>query len=200
MKERPIIFSAPMVLAILAGRKTQTRRIIRNPARCPYGVPGDLLYVRETFFKHGSFVWYKDCADDFGLVAFPNGREVNPRWKPSIHMPKKDARIWLKVARVTSDKLQDITTEGAIAEGARCKKFDVGFAYPEKKWSMESPFPEKHTQCLSTARMAFANYINRLHGGKNWNLKQSDLWDENPPVWIVEFSVVSTTGRPEGDM
>lgn len=164
MKERPIIFSSPMVRAILEGRKTQTRRIItpriyptaiyegfidgqhqfyesrgglvyrRN---CPYGVPGDRLYIRETF----GYVWPEWC--DNGLVE-ENGiarpitdeecdvvyRATDPDyvwandegeectlWKPSIFMPKRLARIWPKVISVRPERLQEISEKDAYAEG-----------------------------------------------------------------------------------
>jgi hypothetical protein len=116
------------------------------------------------------------------------------KWKPSIYMPKKYARIWLKVEDVRAERLQEITQEDAVLEGARSESFMTPHGL-KRMWSMERPFPDSHTRCLPTARMAFAFYINRLHGGKNWNLKPSSLWDENPLVWIVEFSVISTTGR-----
>ncbi|WP_211221095.1 hypothetical protein [Desulfotignum balticum] len=197
-----------------------------EPAWCPYGGPGDLLYVRETWrvgawdlkdnliavdYLAGNYArreWLKcnekiarhlveqsiqDAEKTFGKrpgrgIGFDWEPGQSPcRWRRSIHMPKAFARIWLRVENVSADKLQEITEAEAIAEGARYKYFDTGFASPEKRWSMEYPFPKKYFQCLPTARMAFANYINRLHGGKNWNLKPSNLWDENPMVWIVEF-------------
>lgn len=250
MKERPIIFSTPMVLAILGGWKTQTRRIIRNPERlqglmlageepawCPYGGPGDLLYVRETWrvgawhlddnliavdYLAGNYPrreWLEcdekiaarlieqsiqDAEKAFGKTPVGEyGFDWEPgqspcRWRRSIHMPKEFSRIWLKNEGVTADKLQEITEQEAILEGARSRMFVIGnYKYRENKWSMEHPFPDTHAKCLPTARMAFANYINRLHGGENWARKETSLWCNNPPAWAISFSVASTTGRPE---
>jgi hypothetical protein len=128
-----------MVQAIEAGTKTQTRRIIkpqsavltdaiaRNcniqpPQRenqpvipCPYGQPGDLLWVRETFswgdpaLNNGKdFVYYRA---QFDMKEWPGN------WRPSIHMPKKFARIWLQITDVRAELLQDISEYDAIAEG-----------------------------------------------------------------------------------
>ena len=211
MTERPIIFSVPMVPAILDGRKTQTRRVIDKKkyvdySSCPFGVVGDLLYVREAWWP-----WLDDkgpegftrlirFADDFTMPVpdehaawFDIRSEKGWHKRPSIHMPKWAARIWLKVEDVRVERLQEISTDDAIQEGARPKDF-IGKYGLEIMWSMETPMPV-HGQCLSTARMAFANFISQLHGGKNWNLKPSNLWDENPWVWAVSFSVASTAGR-----
>lgn len=112
--ELPIIFSTEMVKAILAGRKTMTRRIVKmygisdaHPHRqtatwlqenktCPYGQPGDLLWVRECFGKGIGRIYYKaDKPDDLGTTT----------WKPSIHMPKAAARIWLEVVEIKVERL-----------------------------------------------------------------------------------------------
>lgn len=135
MKETPIIFSTPMVQAILEGRKTQTRRIVKGKALewlapgmftpesvsdpdnylCPYGQPGDLLWVRETFcadyYDDGIYV-YKSLWNSASSAIVPQ-----PKWKPSIHMPKSAARIWLRIAGVRIERLQDISEADAISEG-----------------------------------------------------------------------------------
>jgi hypothetical protein len=186
MKERPIIFSGPMVRAILDGRKTQTRRIIKNPERlqglmlageepawCPYGGPGDLLYVRETFCdaclnytgKEGTEICHKADGKKCRLCAGENW----PSWKPSIHMPKKYARIWLRVESVSADKLQEITEVDAKKEGM-LPSMTSGWSY--------------------SCRAAFQELWDKIN-------KDRAPWDSNPLVWIVEFSVISTTGKPE---
>jgi hypothetical protein len=116
MKERPILFSTPMVSAILEGRKTQTRRILKNPEvsmqNCPYGKPGDLLWVRETWGiekRKEKRIVFKARMNDYPIQ--------DDRWRPSIHMPKDAARIWLKLTEVRVERLQDITEKDAIAEG-----------------------------------------------------------------------------------
>ena len=141
MKETGLIFKAPMVRAILEGRKTQTRRVakpVKHPdlgnlytpgallrehepqhvinRACPYGQPGDRIYVRETFSRH----------PEWGQLAFrADGEEFEdadgwlwePKWMPSIHMPKDLARIWLEVTGVRVETLGIISHEDALAEG-----------------------------------------------------------------------------------
>ncbi len=141
---RPILFSTDMIRAILDGRKTVTRRVVKGgnvrddqeinkniagkfevyntTKRCgiPQGVilkppcrPGDTLYVRETWTFHenaeGGIIFKARCPEKLAKVK---------KWRPSIHMPKKSARIWLKVTDVRVERLQDITNEQILKEGA----------------------------------------------------------------------------------
>jgi hypothetical protein len=184
MKERPIIFNGEMVRAILAGRKTQTRRVIKVDGEhlrystygkqaleilCdgtwrywthvhgnPYGQPGDRLWVREAWAYWGSFpddgwVIYRADADKYGVT-----------WKPSIYMPKKYARIWLDIAAVRVERVQDITEEDVLAEGCGLVP-----------WSSEHDWPR-------TA--GFAELWDGI------NKKRGFGWDVNPWVWVVEFA------------
>ncbi len=143
MKERPILFSASMVRAIQAGTKTQTRRIVKpQPSQqlldeyarirrergaqkddagmlseclpCPYGVPGDRLWVRETWHTpYGTRVFYR--ADH---LHDPKGdRQHGIAWTPSIHMPRWASRITLEVTEVRVERLQDISEADARSEG-----------------------------------------------------------------------------------
>lgn len=135
MKERPIIFSGPMVRALLAGTKTQTRRVYRarpvdNIAAehgpvwslpSPYGAPGDRLWVRETMdysAEHANFYY---AADRRGVGEYVYARLVARDWKPrtvpSIHMPRWASRITLEVTEVRVQRVQDISEEDARAEG-----------------------------------------------------------------------------------
>ena len=141
MKEIGCCFSSPMVRAILDGRKTQTRRII-NPQprvvlaqyddgsietnqifrrgnqrlRCQVH-PGDRIYVRETWGILDDK--YRRCY--FVDSQYPQGRSrqqlVGNRWRPSIHMPKAAARIWLEVTDVRPERLLDISSHDANCEG-----------------------------------------------------------------------------------
>lgn len=113
MKEHPILFSGPMVKALLAGTKIQTRRVIKPGAdiRCPYGCAGDRLWVRETW-----------CRTEDGGIAFRADTwtvhpGVDETWKPSIFMPRWACRLRLEITRVRMEKLQDISEADAIAEG-----------------------------------------------------------------------------------
>ena len=141
MAERPILFSAPMVRAILAGTKMQTRRALRPgtwwtaehgvirmapaglactgfaPVACPYGTPGDRLWVRETHMDLGACYLYRADASaeqERALVA------PGQRWRPSIHMPRAASRITLEVTGVRVERLQDISEADARAEGSPC--------------------------------------------------------------------------------
>ena len=195
MKETGLMFKAPLVRAILEGRKTQTRRIakpVRHPdlgnmyspgalvlehepqhvinRACPYGKPGDRIYVRETFSQH----------PEWGQLAFrADGEEFEdadgwlwePKWMPSIHMPKELARIWLEVTGVRVERLQDISEADALAEGAR---FELA--------------------SIDSVRIgATASF---LSGFRNiWESTGGDC-TANPWVWVVDFKALSTTGRP----
>lgn len=155
MKERPILFSAPMVRAILTGKKTQTRRVVKLSQRCPYGIPDDRLWVRETWADGDELassrgpldapehVLYRadNSAYYFGDSPMDGsnrpGRRVKDtegwnfdhpcvHWKPSIHMPRWAARIILEVTDVRVERVQDITEEDAKAEGLSALSKDGG--------------------------------------------------------------------------
>ena len=152
--EKPILFNTEMVKAILDGRKTCTRRLIKflpgkNPQwtgyvkdglmlyngnnescirKAPYQ-PGNILYVRETFIQAAAHTfWYK--ADDKSWMS------KDLLWKPSIHMPKEAARIWLKVKDVRVERLQDITPQQAENEGVG-NLFYEDIGYSEKNYGTE---------------------------------------------------------------
>ena len=123
-KLRPILFSTAMVQAILEGRKTQTRRVLKpQPGdhpnddgymstvleRCPYGQPGDILWVRETWAPALGDICYKADYSEATL----NDPENQGLWKPSIHMPFAAARIFLRVKSVRVEPLQAISYDDA---------------------------------------------------------------------------------------
>lgn len=192
MKERPIIFSGPMVRAILEGRKTQTRRIVKNikfyddrtvilagkkttitlpkgdsvVGWCPHGKPGDRLWVRETWAimsKSRQSAWKgeaipKHLMESVELV-YRADEDYGPGiYRPSIHMPRWASRIDLEITDVRVERLQDITEEDAMAEGA-----------------YKSP--------------AAGNY--RMGFGEIWeSINGSGSWSKNPWVWVIEFKRV----------
>ncbi|ACR29192.1 hypothetical protein [Burkholderia glumae] len=230
MKERPIIFSAPMVRAILDGRKTQTRRVAKefagkdnldailrrfpNQQGCPHGEPGDRLWVREAFIHEpADYCWAASVSIPcrrahtiYRADSDPSGDARGAGWTPSIHMPRTLSRITLEITGVRVERLHDISEGDAIAEGAVFTDFgieppkgsisvDGGRTFhpvvrgtQRKGWHMGDA--TSHTRCMGSARYAFANFINRLHGGENWNLKGPGLWEANPWVWVVEFKRV----------
>lgn len=187
MAVKGILFNTEMVRAILDGRKTCTRRIVKPQITAHYGAqcikppyqPGDILYVRETWCGWylplvGMHYCYRATEPD------GNKRPTSPEydcdvekisWRPSIHMPKEAARIWLKVTNVRVERLQDITEDGAEAEGAIDNR---GFIHS----------PENEYDRIYTAREHFIEIWDRT-------IKKSDLdiygWDANPWVWVIEF-------------
>ena len=220
MAIKPILFNTEMVRAILDGRKSCTRRIIKPQweecphckyvhneyiydklaenvycARCGYPLkpkrrspyqPGDLLYVRETFIQAAAHIfWYK--ADDNSWIS------EGLRWKPSIHMPKEAARIWLKVTNVRVERIQDITEDGAEAEGMPDSlDYPVDKAYcPLCKGEGIIGTVDVHSlghmdvDCpyCDGYRKRFENLWNSI------NQKSLDRygWDANPWVWVIEF-------------
>lgn len=150
MKERPILFSAPMVRAILSGQKTQTRRIVKGSpvemirligaddkptgefgfcstharvmdkrVKCPYGMQGDRLWVRETWSHTGTGVWRVGdayLARDGKIIYRADADIPGAGWFPSIHMPKLFSRINIEIADVRVHRLQDITLGDIVQE------------------------------------------------------------------------------------
>jgi hypothetical protein len=139
MSERPIIFSGEMVRAILEGRKTQTRRPIRDDwwrcldpdddadrcqalTMCPYGVPGDRLWVREKWGFSASVTtdghdrWMRERETTYMVYAADDGA-CAARWRSSIHMPRWASRLTLEVTEVRIQRLQEISRTDVAAEG-----------------------------------------------------------------------------------
>ena len=213
MAIKPILFNTEMVRAILDGRKTCTRRLVKPqpksklcytfagsdsntwgyPNRTAHEIWGeefklpnditeeelskrwnppyhtdDILYVRETWKKApNGYYYYEDWQrNDIADVT---------KWKPSIHMPKEAARIWLKVTDVRVERLQEISKDGAVKEGiyvANCKDCNAPFgcdACPDEGYNEIDEFVEL------------------------WNstIKKFDIdrygWNANPWVWVIKF-------------
>ncbi len=202
MKEIPIIYSTEMVRAKLAGRKTQTRRLLKVHG-CkpfypdaswsleevlgwtfdnrsgkyffqPYGHPRDMMWVREAFTMLSGAIAYK--ADEPHVF-----RKL--KYKPSIHMPKHYARIWDQVVSIRPERLQDISEEDAIAEGVE-KIINSKYGYLCTLHDEETGQP-----ILGTAKTAFRYLWQSIHG--------KNSWDKNPWVWRIETRTLSLTGRPE---
>lgn len=214
-RELPILFNTDMVRAILDGKKTVTRRVIKPQldacpscmhmnvdyiydsiaqgiycARCgeplqerkPLCGIGDILYVRETFrplSEHPAAGF--EYAADWSPKYFENSKEPNccnrGKWIPSIHMPKRAARIWLKVTDVRVERLQEISNfmaEGiALSEGceeclAVCGKCNRG----------DTP-------------IGCDNEIELFADLWDSTVKKSAIdrygWEANPWVWVIEF-------------
>jgi hypothetical protein len=242
MKERPIIFSAEMVRAILDGRKTQTRRAIKPqptggvlglrwdhdmgkpswidphgcPVKCPYGRPGDRLWVREAFgfsrqdddinevervvcYKAGA-PWYSILNDKSeSLVHSGYGRKVQPnhfvhhpaRWKSSIHMPRWASRITLEIKSVRVERLQDISESDARAEGVR------------RNWTGDDLKGFAGTRDYNEGLDGWYRYgasedeppceTARESFDTLWeSIKGPGSWDANPWVWVIEFQRIKS--------
>lgn len=201
MAIKPILFNTEMVRAILDRRKTCTRRVIKLPENMdgipvgkggdssnplgfmypgcikrPQYQPGDILYVRETWKKApNGYYYYEDWQrNDIADVT---------KWKPSIHMPKEAARIWLKVTDVRVERLQEMKPVDVIKEGA----------YPDC-WDCLNTYGESGSQCCyGTEEQCSQCDEVMMEWEKLWNstIKKSNLdrygWDANPWVWVIEF-------------
>ncbi|HBP0696565.1 TPA: hypothetical protein L5Q50_000351 [Pseudomonas aeruginosa] len=206
MKERPILFNDQMVRAILEGRKTVTRRVVKpqpdflgsmvdpnTPFKtldaglharitCPYGEPGDRLWVREAWaadaqvdaiapsdLSQGEPIWYPAdlSVRQTGCSMISKGRV-----RPSIHMPRWASRILLEITAVRVERLQDISEEQAQAEGVKGEQCD-----------------HARQACADigcwgdTAKGAFGFLWESLNG--------EGSWAANPWVWVVEFKRVT---------
>ncbi len=193
MRERPILFSAPMVRALLAGTKTQTRRIVKsrdlewmdvhqglrepdNAERCPYGQPGgDRLYVREAWAAPHAYdhlpprLIPQDARIHYAATEDRGGL----LWRPSIHMPRWASRITLEVTGVRVERLQEISEADAKAEGADCLTWSgiEGTAADLIDWPLK--------EVAHPHRNGFAILWESINGPESWNA--------NPWVWVVSF-------------
>lgn len=207
MKERPILFSAPMVRAILAGQKTQTRRAVKpqpdvvageslaarftpddqrlgrlgEVINCPYGQPGDRLWVRETW-QHSNWPYgpyTPDCTvffradywdDPHGMDGEKSPEGKYRRWNPPIHMPHKASRLQLEVTGIRIERLHCISEADAIAEGIDTKD-DAAILGPQ-------------AEKIVGPRAGYAVLWEVINGAGSWN--------DNPWVWVVEFKRVES--------
>ncbi|MDF8702112.1 hypothetical protein OU589_20130 [Escherichia coli] len=183
VKERGMIFNDEMVRAILGGNKTQTRRIVEEKfygravaaellaKHCPYGQPGDRIWVRETYRVHGKAT---DVATLVYRASVRNSwteqthwvpvevcnKPVSEKWTPSIHMPRWASRILLEITDVRVERLHDMSEADAKAEGA-------------------TPATYKITPSEAVYRVGFGDIWRSIYGQDNWL--------SNPLVWVIEF-------------
>jgi hypothetical protein len=249
IKERPILFSAPMVRALLEDRKTVTRRAVKAskahadgfmmldhgkgwwpynafgdftsdhegmeyPIACPYGKPGDRLWVRETteadydttngavlsrYAADGEPVLYAGCEDSEynGSVAhwdYPRDS------RPSIHMQRWAGRILLEITAVRVERLQDISDEQARGEGCFFTDYGRKCGHSGKGWSDvgSCPAPEAHHPQRDGWMWDKTTCHEQCLGAPRWafanlwnSVNGADAWDANPWVWVVEFKRVT---------
>jgi hypothetical protein len=222
------MFQGPMVRAILAGKKTQTRRVIKpapffngvdedgneiwrltkswsaishfprdGQSDCPFGMPGDQLWVREKFWKQSrQRVGYAADMMSYGIADEHNVEtgDVIPdskmfpsrmygtrgvRWQPSIHMPQWASRLTLEITDIRAERLQAITREDVRAEG-------VPETFGEIPDWVESRFPE----------LASHEWDN-LNWAAQWERCWDSIngktfpWSSNPFVWAITFKVIT---------
>jgi hypothetical protein len=214
MTDRPILFSAGMVRAILDGRKTQTRRKMKvqphpdsivtvehyhqtvidrhgdmqpgpeifgahwddgeHGLRCPYGQPGDTLWVRESFAvqpelwadNHGPQPIHYTADQVIGFAGKPDQRQIEDyRSKPSIHMPRWASRITLCITDIRVERLHEITEDDALAEGVT-----------------PLDYAAHHVAAGCGARIAFEQLWNTING--------PGAWEANSWVWVISFERV----------
>lgn len=160
--------------------------LIMTAYKAPYE-PGNILYVRETWKKApNGYYYYEDWQrDDIADVT---------KWKPSIHMPKEAARIWLKVTHVRVERLQEIDEDGVFDEGFKFKPPCL------TRVSADGHTCDLYGPCMSSIKYCDMT-MGELFGRELWNrtIKKSDIdrygWDANPWVWVIEFERCE---KPEG--
>lgn len=190
MSDKPILFSAPMVRALLAGTKTQTRRVVKpgnlmvSGSRATILNPrirvGDRLYVRETWSHTGTGVWTIGDTHrslDGKVVYEADGRLPGAKYWPSIHMPRAFSRITITVTDVRVQRLHQIDGADARAEGTPC--YVCGNPLDGKS--------EADCHCFHRTADAsdYANLWNAINGTK----EQPDPWSLNPWVAAYTFTV-----------
>jgi hypothetical protein len=204
VKERPILFSGPMVRALLDGRKTQTRRAVKFPLKvpgvecsvndcelappatwCPYGQPGGRLWVRETFSYalDNSVVYRADPPSDRQEVA-----AALVGWKPSIFMPREHCRLMLEIVAVRCERVQEITEADALAEGVEMRK-PAYYEFGSLIMIGDHNKGIERFAKVQGARAEFAFLINTVNKRRAPN--QQGVWEANPWVWVIEFKVVN---------
>jgi hypothetical protein len=222
MKERGMLFSKPMVLALLDGSKTQTRRLVKpqptidaqgnfcwngwnfgqtfegpriqsiasplpgsitKKVHCPYGKPGERLWVRETFAEVGNvdpgYLIYRasDYMEQVRKYRFDTFLpESKVRWTPSIHMPRRASRIDLEITSVRVERLQDISEEDALAEGIQPIS--------------ESDGPNYFTANIDGWNLNFSTALGAYQMLWEW-INGAGSWDKNPWLWVVEFTRIT---------
>lgn len=212
MKERPILYTAAMVRALLrpVNPKSQTRRLAKGVAAvhtgtgealssldsagpriiCPYGQPGDRLWVREngwerpertpSMMRAGADTWAPYYYDADGLAEQDSAdlKAWGFKRRPSIHMPRWASRITLEITGVRIERLQDITAADAISEGIEAQR--SAFATAWRCYTSSHPGGSWYPEGKDTAPiLSYRSLWESLHGGGSWAA--------NPLVWVMEF-------------
>lgn len=209
MKFIPILFSTPMVQAILEERKTMTRREVNFPQVWPdlledlhaklvvkgkevFDLKGEHRFdLRDRFGKPGDVLWVREswCHNTtptwwpyhYRAANDTFSDPENERWKPSIHMPKAACRIFLEVVSVRVERLQDISDQDAISEGIEVIGLNAAeVPFYKDYWGQSPGGMYRHPR----------NSFKSLW----WKINGAESWDANPWVWVVEFKRID---KPE---
>jgi hypothetical protein len=230
MKERGILYSAPMIMAKLAGTKTQTRRTVGldavnvNPndweyvfengkhrfnhedgesggfVTCRYGKPGDILYARETWSRSYNSIAAEAAgfSDYIGpAYEYRADNQTSSGWKPSIHMPKKAARIWERITEVRVQRLKDISPGDACDEGIEYDNIDweahaggeLVADFKNYTWRDDPNYKDYYFPTFASCVDSYRSLWESINGDGSWEL--------NPWVWAITTETLSTTGRPK---
>src|SRR5450759_1583123 len=199
IREHPILFSTPMIQALLAGKKTQTRRVVKLRKgdtvgnissggkieeyiicdkdgdevpfefTCPYGSIGDRLWVRETWADGLDASTMKH----FAVYKASHGLLPGQKWRPSIFMPRWASRITLEITGVKVERVQEISGQDVIAEGVDYKDIWGSFSTPDYDAFLDAQ--EK------IAVEAYQELWDKINGKRGYR------WDTNPYIWAIEF-------------
>jgi hypothetical protein len=193
---KPILFSSPMVQAILRGEKTQTRRIMKeqppcqllscgtsgrywadNPEdlrakyfRCKYEI-GTILWVRETWRKaNGMPTGYRY---EWKATALEDGNPIDEPWKPSIYMPKDACRIFLMINKIRIQRVQDISENDSICEGVQ--ELEKGHSWLDYE-------DKTNDYGCGSAKASYRTLWCKING--------KESWDNNPYVFVYDFQIL----------
>ena len=206
-----------MVRALLDGRKTQTRRILKNSTEhrglynpaylqahrfskgwekiCPYGKPGDVLWVRETFagFIQTSYEYdeWREAETDELRDQYPmtieyraTSKSVPEKWRPSLFMPRWASRLTLEITGVRVERLNDISEYDSVEEGINYHCQTCGYTHRDAKLYLD------HDLCgkpMPKAQDEYRGVWQAINGPGSW--------DENPWVWVLDFKVHKTNAE-----
>ena len=241
MTERPILFSGEMVKAILAGRKAQTRRVVKpqpltwhtvkrlpycgdngewsplaghsEDRMCPYGKPGDRLYVKETFalmeaacgtpvvnYRAGGYLVHGATGEkrngtwkDEAFAGTVDAIGEPDTWTPSIFMPRWASRITLEVTDVRVERVHDISEEDARAEGLECVEGRPGANWRPGEFGYSGVgrgfyHVEADGKCRCKVGLPSAAVCAYAELWDKINAKRGFSWGSNPFVWVIEFN------------
>lgn len=193
---KPILFSTPMVQAILKGQKWQTRRVVKDPLAislaeaghynealtlCNYRF-GDILWVRETW-QHTKVLNLHPTDENYGYVYRADGQPWEDyegwRWKPSIFMPKEACRIFLKIKNIRIERLDAISETDAIKEGIELVEYNCFKNYMQGKDWFYNHKNQNGFEMLEDPIGSFFSLWAKING--------TESLADNPWVWVYEF-------------